>query len=411
MSAKRFLACLITTAVLATYASGATYKVLYLFSGGTDGGLTSSSLTLDAAGNLYGTTSSGGAVNQCRGQGCGVVFELTPSTSGQWQETVLYAFQGGSDGSSPSGNLVFDHSGNIYGTTTGGGTGSCSGQGCGTVFKLSPQQGGGWTEKVIYNFQGMPDGSGPVGLTPGPSGLFGITPLGGNHNNGIVYELTPSSQGWSEQPLYEFSQQDGTLNPGLVLDAQGNLYGSYYSIDVQFCGFNCGAVFELQNSNGSWTETDLHDFVGGGTGGQPAAGVIYGKGNLYGTAAMGGNNKGIVFEMTPSNGSWTEKMIYNFCSRNGCADGFFPLAGVVINPSGALYGTTYWGGTGSGSQCSPSCGVVFQLEHTKTGWTETVLHNFRGGKSDGAYPDENLILDKLGNIFGVASNAVFEITP
>jgi uncharacterized repeat protein (TIGR03803 family) len=409
MTGKRFFSLFATIVVLAAYASaGVTYKVLYQFTGGTDGGQTSSSLTFDAAGNLYGTTSSGGDLSQCRGSGCGVVFQLTPSTSGEWQETVLYAFQGGSDGSSPSGNLLFDKSGNLYGTTTGGGTDNCSGEGCGTVFELSPKQGGGWTESVVYSFQGQSNGWSPVGLTAGPDALFGITTGGGAGSNPVVYELSKAGETWTEETLYVLSF--GTLNPALILDGQGNLYGTYYIIDVQFCiGIDdeCGTVFELQNSNGTWTETNIHDFDGGGTGGQPAAGVIYGRGSLYGTAATGGNNKGIVFEMTPSNGAWTEKMIYNFCSVNNCTDGSFPLAGVVMNASGVLYGTTSWGGTGSCA--TPGCGVVFQLAHTKSGWSETVLHNFQG--ADGSSPDQNLILDKQGNIYGVAGNVVFEITP
>jgi uncharacterized repeat protein (TIGR03803 family) len=340
-----------STAALTRYAAAkVNYNVLYQFTGGTDGGPPSSSLTADESGNLYGTTSSGGDLGQCSGYGCGTVFELKPSDNGTWQESVLYAFQGGSDGNYPSGNLVFDGSGNIYGTTLYGGTGISCNLGCGTVFELSPSQDGSWTETVLYNFQGEPNGANPVGLTFASGSLFGTTPGGGNHNNGIVYELSPAGRKddvWKEKVLSEFSNQDGTLNPVLALDNQGNLYGTYYNIDVQFCGFNCGAVFELEQANGKWTETDLYDFLGGGNGGQPAAGVIRdNEGNLYGTAAEGGNNFGIAFHLWPSGGKWKEHMLYNFCSRNNCVDGAFPLAGLVMDSGGALYGTTSWGGTG-----------------------------------------------------------------
>jgi uncharacterized repeat protein (TIGR03803 family) len=403
--------CLTTSLSLNAWAA-AREKVLYQFTAGSDGGSPSSSLLMDASGNLYGTTYYGGSNSgSCGSTGCGVVFELTPVRGGGWRESVLYAFQGALDGAYPSGNLVFDASGNLYGTTSGGGlvTTNCSRQGCGTVFELSPAKGGTWTETAIYYFHGQPDGAGPVGLIFGDAGsLFGITSLGGNSNYGIVYELSPTGQknsAWSEQILSEFSE--GTLNPGLVFDDQGNLFGTYYNINVQFCGFNCGAVFELRHANGQWTETDLFDFLGGGNGGQPAAGVIRdSKGNLYGTAALGGNNFGIVFELSHSNGQWKERMLYNFCSLNKCADGAIPLAGLVMDANGVLYGTTEQGGTG----CR-RCGVVFKLERTDDTWKETVLYDFQGG--DGAQPAWSLILDGRGNLYGTANGGgggvVFEV--
>lgn len=408
--------CLTTTLSLNTWAA-AKEKVLYQFTGGADGGSPSSGLLMDASGNLYGTTYYGGSTSgSCGNYGCGVVFELTPISGGGWKESVLYAFQGAPDGAYPSGNLVFDASGNLYGTASGGGlvTGNCSKEGCGTVFELSPNQGGTWTETAIYSFQGAPNGAGPVGLIFGAAGnLFGITPLGGNHNNGIAYELSRTEQKdgtWSEKVLYEFSDQDGTLNPGLVFDDQGNLYGTYYSIDVQFCGFNCGAVFELKHANGQWTETDLFDFLGGGNGGQPAAGVIRDrKGNLYGTAAEGGNNFGTVFELSHSSDQWKERMLHNFCSLNKCADGAFPLAGLVMDSNGVLYGTTDWGGTG----CR-LCGVVFKLERTENTWNETVLYDFKGGDGSGATP-WSLTLDPRGNLYGTAGGGaagiIYEVMP
>jgi hypothetical protein len=140
------------------------------------------------------------------------------------------------------------------------------------------------------------------------------------------------------------------------------------------------------------------------------------KGNLYGTALNGGNNFGIAFEISPSGSNWKERMIYNFCSRNNCADGASPIAGLVMDGNGALYGTTISGGTGCSSF---GCGVVFKLAHIKNGWKETVLYGFRGGSSDGAEPEERLMFDRTGNLYGTAyveqgyqgAGVVFELTP
>jgi len=402
-------------------AAKAREKVLYRFTGGADGATPSSSLAMDVGGNLYGTTSAGGDMSQCSGAGCGTVFELTPSGNGNWQESVLYAFQGAPDGSEPGGNLLFDESGNIYGTTAYGGTGQACKDwntviGCGTVFELSPSQNGTWTESVLYSFQAEPDGALPAGLTFDTSGvLYGITVAGGDYQ-GTIYSLSPPKQhgdAWTERILYTFGGFF-TANPGLVFDGQGNLYGTdYYYAGRQGCGYaDCGAVYTLERGEKQWTETDLYDFLGGGYGGQPAAGVIRdSKGNLYGVCSEGGNDWGIVFEVWPSGRQWKEHMLYNFCSRNNCADGAFPLAGLVMDSNGVLYGTTYTGGESDG-------GVVFKLAYASGGWVESVLHAFTGGASDGAWPQESLILDSQGDLYGVAntsygygSGVVFEVTP
>jgi uncharacterized repeat protein (TIGR03803 family) len=389
-------------------------KVLYQFTGGADGGSPSSSLLMDTSGNLYGTTLYGGIGGSCGNSGCGVVFELTPSANGTWQESVLYAFQGAPDGDYPRGNLVFDTSGNLYGTTSGGGSGTnCTHEsGCGTIFELSPHS-GSWTETVLYNFQNTPDGAVPAGLTFDAHGsLYGTAAGGGSSGSGVVYELSPPKQKrrkWTEKILYSFSGFGVIPNPGVVLDGQGNLYGTYYVLDVQFCSVGCGAVWQLTNAHGQWTETDIYDFLGGGNGGQPAAGVIRdSKGSLYGTGAEGGNNFGMVFELKHHDGQWKEKMLHNFCSRNNCADGALPLAGLVMDATGTLYGTTYWGGT------CVYCGVVFKMTRLDNAWKETVLYDFTGG--DGGGPQQNVILDAEGNLYGTADNAfgngagiVFEI--
>jgi len=422
------LLALVMSAVLTPAAQAAHEKVLYRFNGGTDGAIPSSGL-VDAAGNLYGTTAAGGNLSDCTqyyGQGCGVIFELT-LTHGKWKETVLYAFQGvGSegvkDGQNPMGGLVFDAAGNIYGTTYEGGTSTaCTGlPGCGTVFELSPKGDGSWTETVLYSFQNGSDGALPSGITMDGSGnLYGTTIAGGSAGRGTVWELSPPQHKggrWRETTIYPFQDFEIAANPGLVFDGKGNLYGSWYQLYSCYPG--CGVAYELKRTGKSWQETDLFDFSGGGNGGEPMAGVILdSKGNLYGTGDEGGNNQGIAFELTRSGNQWTEVILYTFCSQNNCADGAYPQAPLVFDQSGNLYGTTQAGGTG----CSfnSSCGVVFKLTPGKFGWTETVLHNFKGSP-DGSNPVQGVIFDKAGNMYGTTPNGgetsgnfgtVFELTP
>jgi len=390
-------------------------KVLYQFSGRSDGAVPSSGLVMDAAGHLYGTASFGGDAKNCTG-GCGVVFELT-STNGKWREAVLYAFHGGTDGVRPSGNLVFDSAGNLYGTTFTGGSGACKG-GCGTVFELSSKR-GSWTETVLYSFQDVEDGALPVGLTIDASGrLYGVTTTGGTEF-GTVFELSPSADGddaWKETTLYSFQAFEIQANPGMVFDTKGNLYGSWFQLYQCVPPNSCGTVFQLKFTDHGWDEANLFDFPGGGNGGQPMAGVILDQqGRIYGTGSDGGNNWGIAFELKRSGAGCTEKILHRFCSLNNCADGSQPEAPLVFDQAGNLYGTTLGGGTG----CSyPGCGVVFKLSKNKSGWTETVLHSFKNEPTDGASPVEGLILDEKGNLFGTTPaggahgrGTVFEITP
>jgi len=401
----------ITLALVLAPVAGATAheKVLYHFTGGTDGAYPSSGLTTDLAGNFYGTTSAGGNTNLCTSNynpGCGVVFQLTLS-NGKWQETVLYAFQGGTDGSYPSGNLVLDATGNIYGTTVYGGTDTTCTYGCGTVFELSPNGGGSWTKTMLHSFQYYSDGAFPAGLTVDATGnLFGVTTSG----DGTAYELSPRQRGtWKETLL---CSTDGA-NPGLTLAGKDN----FFFTGVQ--DYNNGNVSEVKLIGKLWHETDVYDFQGGGNGGGPKAGVVVDKhDNLYGTGDQGGNDFGIVFELKRSGSHWKESMLYNFCSRNSCADGARPQAPLVVDKAGNLYGTTANGGTGCSLQ--EGCGVVFKLAHAGTGWKETILHSFKD-QPDGSSPTEGLTLDKKGNLFGTTPlggtgstggyGTVFEVTP
>jgi hypothetical protein len=245
-------------------------------------------LIRDAAGNLYGTTLY-------------TAFELTPGTGGQWTETILHTFGAGTDGSHLHAGLVSDAGGNLYGTTYEGGTGHCGTVGCGIVFELSPGTNGQWTETILYNFQNGDDGFSPsAGLIFDSAGNLYGTAGGGHLPYGVVFKLTPSNGQWTETVLHNFNIHDG-FGPAapLIFDPEGNLYSTTVEGGSLTC--SCGVVFELTpTSGGEWTEKLLHVF-NGKNGELSAAGLILDtKGNLYGTTSQGGAFKGgNVFEVTP----------------------------------------------------------------------------------------------------------------
>jgi uncharacterized repeat protein (TIGR03803 family) len=367
-----------------------TETILYSFQGGNDGAQPSAGLILDQAGNLYGTTGEGGGNLSCA-NGCGTVFELSPNSHGGWTETLLYIFGtngGASDGAYPEG-VIFDKSGNLYGPTGSGGNGQCDHDGfsfCGTVFELTPNGSGGWAETIIYKFpSGDGDGYGPNGgLIFDQSGnLYGTTGGGGANQCegsggcGVVFELSPNgSGGWTEALLYSFGESgngsDGIFPAaGVIFDQSGNLYGTTLeggAACVDDGGYApCGTVFELSpNGSGGWSETILYSLQGGSDGAYPNAGLIFdGSGNLYSTTSSGGGTAcfsnigcGTAFELSP-NGSrgWTETILYSFLGGN---DGRSPYSGVIFDQSGHSYGTTSAGG-GTGCGNDYGCGVVFEI--------------------------------------------------
>ena len=322
---------------------------LYAFTSGNDGAAPLAGVIRDSNGILYGTTSQGGQYTY------GTVFKLRPGSTAPttvitpWIESVLYSFQGGNDGFVPGSDLVFDPEGNLYGTTQEGGA-----YGYGTVFKLTPSD-GGWTESVIYSFTGGADGASPVaGVVLDNSGnLYGTTPNGGSKSNvGVVYELTPSGSGWNEAVLYAFQGENDGAAPyaGVILDQSGNLYGATYAGGVN----NGGTVFELSPSNGSWTLNVLYSLTGpsGGNGGPAASLTMDAAGNLYGTTLYDGlYGSGSVFKLTSSNNSWTYFSLHDFAGGN---DGEQPYSSPVFDSSGNLYGTAQDGGT-------DGYGIVFQI--------------------------------------------------
>jgi uncharacterized repeat protein (TIGR03803 family) len=326
--------------------------VLYAFTGEDgDGSLPQAGLMLDAAGNLFGTTTNGGAY------GFGTVFMLTSNTDGNWSETVLYSFKGGQDGANPVAGLISDVNGNLFGTTRLGGGGPCNDDlGCGSVFELISGRDGPWSEKVIYAFRGV-DGLFPRGtLTFDVKGnLYGTTEGGGKSGHGTAFQLVQNGSGtWTEHVLHSFGAGLDAATPyaGLILDDQGNLYGTALNGGVN--GF--GAVFELTpNAKGRWKERILHSFEHNGRDGAlPFGSLVFDEGgNLYGTTADGGTfDYGTIFRLTPTaGGRWHETVLHSFENRPGC----YPEAGLLLNPQGVLFGTT------GGSVNRGTLGSVFTL--------------------------------------------------
>lgn len=411
---------------LVSEAGAQTESVLYRFQGGSDGANPQASLIADSAGNLYGTTTYGGGSALCvvfagKPAGCGTVFKLSRNPSGVWTESVLYSFQGGSDGAEPFAGLVMDSKGNLYGTTGYGGDSQCSAFGCGAVFQLTPptSQGGSWTETLLYSFQGGNDGSGPQGnLVFDHSGnLYGTTTVGGGSVNcsgnggcGTIFRLAPptvSGGMWAETVLYSFNGANGELPfAGLAFDKKGNLYGTTY---IGGLGPSGGTVFRANPpaSSGNWTVKVLHSFQRGSDGGTIMAGVILdAAGNVYGTTMYGGGGRcltggqggcGTAFELSPPStqgGVWREDQIATFPAGR---DGRAPEGGLIFDGNGNLYGTTALGGNGH-------WGSVFQLTPSagqSGSWTRTVLYYFQGG-SDGRNPQGSVLL-MGGSLYGTTN--------
>lgn len=356
LSGALALALMILLPYHAAQAALPSLTTLYSFEGNDDGSAPEADLILGPSGEIYGTTYAGGTF------GWGTVFMLTPpaSAGGAWAESILYDFTGGDDGANPQASLLLASNGTLYGTTFTGGTLQF-----GTLFQLSPpaSPGGAWTETVLYNFQGGPvDGANPQSkllLSTKADVLFGTTKGGGVDNSGIVFQFSLSTQAYSV--LYNFT---------------GNVSGSTDGADPQASLL---------------VDKDHHIF-----------------GTTYGGGASG---SGTVFELALFKGAnghveWKEKVIYSFCSLTACADGGIPNAGLFLDASGNLYGSTFWGGNGTNcleSGYPSGCGVVFELSPpAKKGgnWTQSVLYGFTGKGSDGAHPNLNPLKAVGGAIYG-----------
>lgn len=340
--------------------SGYTLGVLYTFSGGSDGAFPYNGVVIGSDGILYGSTYSHGG-SGCGGNGCGTVFSLRPPATFckavlcPWMETVLYDFMGGSDGSEPTQgtNVIFDQLGNIYGTTVSGGA-----YGQGTVYKLT-RSGGGWVESILHDFGAAGDGIEPLHsvVFDSSGNLYGTTSYGGANGYGTVFQLVPSGSHWTENILVSFSlsgSAGGIPYAGLLIDQSGNLYGAT-SANAPGGGppngdGGGGAVFELMPSGSGWTLKVLYSFFvsGGGYHCGPYGNLVMdAAGNLYGmTYSDGEYGYGSVFKLTPASGQWTYSSLHDFCSEGWpCSDGGLPSGDLAMDANGNFYSTALIGGT------------------------------------------------------------------
>jgi uncharacterized repeat protein (TIGR03803 family) len=406
------------------WASNPKTVVLYKFTGGADGRSPNGQFIADDAGNLYGTTEFGGIADS------GVVFELSPPVvkGGKWKQTVLYSFTGGSDGLGPNAGLVFDGAGNLYGTTFDGG--KCH-QSCGVVFQLARPTGrrGAWIQTVLHAFGGVDssDGGAPTGslVFDKAGNLYGTTEFGGNvvcTNNpgpcGVVFQLSPpKSQGgrWTKTVLYNFKGiPDGAFPFGyLTTDKQGNLFGATTQggtgacMDGEGATIGCGVAFKLTSRKGGiWSETLLYNFQTSDSG----AGLDWlldSTGALYGP---GGYN---VIKLAPParhGGPWTEIILHRF---KGGISGLLPSSPLISDLSGNLFGTAW------GNAINSPYGIVYELSPPAKGrrWNLTTLHRFPGN-FDTAQPKGRLMRNQAGVLFGATSSidgsgneVVFEVIP
>ncbi len=424
---NRVIACFALLLSTTAFAATLQYKVIYSFGNSSgDAGAPFAGLLIDKAGNLYGTTDYGGAGDD------GAIYELSPSGTGGWTETVLYSFCASGnvecpDGARPEDALIMDAAGNLYGTTTNGGSGGLGVGAYGVVFELSPpsQQGGAWTESVLYNFcsdysNGIClDGDEPMDsvVLDAAGNLYGTTFGGGTANSGVAFELSPSASGWTETVIHSFCSNfrgglclDGLLPVGgLTFDKAGNLYGTTFEGGTSPQTLGSGIIFKLSPGTNGWIETVLYDF-GLPNATSPLTSVTMDRaGNLYGPLSeSGAHGKGGLFQWVHSTGQLRE------IDFKG-SDGSGPDGSVLIDPLGrGFFGTATYGGKNIGH--GPA-GTVYRVSPAGK---KTTIYEFcsQPNCTDGMNPFGNLVEDSQGNIYGTAAGGganragvVYEITP
>jgi len=435
-------AIVVSTAGLVSPVRAAKLKQIYAFcqlQGCADGLIPDGSLTADASGHMYGVTTHGGAA------GAGSVFELAPNAKRtKWSFSTVHSFcvPNCETGVAPVDGIILDQQGNLYGQAYLGGR-----KDAGKVFELLPnKRHTSWKLKILYSFcreRACSDGMNPTGTLAyfgkssgapydGVSPLYGVTGAGGIDNGGVVYALTPGADGWTFQTLYRFCSAagcaDGKSPNGLTVDASGNLFGTTYDGGVNAAG----VAFELAAANRSqtdtWQEAVLYDFCKQARcadGAYPISDLLTdSQGGLIGTTYFGGYTHkrcvvggklgcGVVFRLSPEGGSWTESVLYTFCTKRACADGERPSGGVTMDDAGNLFGLTVYGGSTAGNDFGG--GVVWEL-----GQKHKTLYAFcpSGQCQDGIQPTGKLLRDSAGRYFGMTSSGgdagggtIFEITP
>jgi hypothetical protein len=382
--------------------AGAKYKVVHNFGASQDGTQPFGPLLLDKTGNLYGSTYTGGT-GSCS-DGCGTVFELKQQANGTWTETILHGFAAGKGGAFPWGALIFDGSGNLYGTMSGYGSFAVGG-----VFELTPRP-HGWAYNILYD-----DGAAPGLLMDGAGNLYGEM---AHNSSETMGELSRGSQGWNYTLLFTFNGPDGYDPPAPpIWDGKGNMFGVTREggIGQPACttALGCGVIFEITpNQDGTWIYHVLHRFASYPADGQiPAGGLVMDKsGNFYGTTLGAGPlGTGEVFKLSFTAGHWKKTVVYDFPDcNNGCG----PVTTPVFDKAGTLYGEASGGYNCGGGYC----GTVWKLTPQKNGkWTYRLLHKF--SPNTGVFP-EGVIVDAKGNLFGTTLSGgkydfgvAFEITP
>jgi len=389
-------------------AAAAALKAIHNFAGPPSDGANPTGLVLGSEGVLYGATFS-------------TIFSLRPPTSpgGVWTETTLYNFTGGSDGLLPVG-LVVGNGGVLYGFTAEGGNqaNTCS-DGCGTLFSVAPPSSPGdpWTKTTLFNFTGGSDGSLPDSLILHDGILYGTASSGGNEE-GLIYSLTPPanpSAAWTQTVLYAFPFGGGGIPVGIVMGADGVLYGTI----TNALSSNNGGVFSLTppaSAGGTWTYAPLYTFAGGSDASLPTILTIGGNSGghpiLYGASRQGGDvtascslGCGAIFTLAPPaspDGVWTEAVLYRF---TGGDDGDLPNAGVTIGSGGVIYAAASEGGLGTATQRGTGYGSLISLTPPLApggAWTPTVLADFNF--TNGARPQTSVVVGSGGTIYGNASN-------
>jgi uncharacterized repeat protein (TIGR03803 family) len=384
-------------ALLATFptTAAASETVLYSFPTTPNAYLYGS--LLQDRGTLYGTSFQLG--------GEGDVYSLTDK-QGKWRFKSLYDFGEPPDGTNPDAGLVAGSSSEFYSVTAHGGTSNA-----GTVFSLV-RQGKKWVETILHSFTSQSDGeipSAPLLLDHANGNLYGTNEAGGGFNCGVAFQLTPSGGGWSYSTIYAFKGVAGSDGCSSITPLEegpnpGTLIGSTYRGGAN----DKGTLFELVNSNGTWSESVLYSFTGAADGAVPSDLVRAKDGTIYGVAQNGGDsNAGVVFQLTLRKGGWQFKVLHSF----DFADGYIPYGITLDETSGALYGTTQQAG-------AFGYGTVFKLAPNGRTWVETDLHDFENGK-DGAYPTVRPIVDSdTGILYGTTvqggksgSGVVYSIAP